>query len=201
VTPVPSSPADRPDWRESLSTASDLALIGIGVVLACLPVITAGAALATSTVAVDELCRTRSLPPLRDLGRVFGRALGPGLAALLVAVLAGLLLFLDVRLLVAGTIPGGVPVIMALCLVGAALAALGLVAVVRVGQTSGTGWRAALRWSLGLLATRPLTGIAVLATAAVPVALGLAVPVISFVLPGFTLYALHVIVRRASRSL
>ena len=204
MTPVPEpagGPVERPDWRESLSTASDLALIGIGVGLACLPVITAGAALATSTVAVDELCRTRSLPSLRDLGRVFARALAPGLAALLVAVPAGLLLFLDVRLLAAGTIPGGVPVIVALCLVGAVVAALGLVTVVRVGQTAGTGWRAALRWSLRLLAARPLTGIAALFAVAVPVALGLAVPVISFVLPGFTLYALHVIVRRASRPL
>jgi uncharacterized membrane protein YesL len=194
-----SSPADRPDWRETLSTASDLALIGIGVALLSVPVVTAGGALAAATVAVDELCRTRSLPAVAELARTFVRAIPSGLAALVVASCVGLLLALDVRLLAAGTIPGGAPVVVALCLVAAVLLALGLVTLVRVGQTSGTGWRAALRWSLRLLVTRPLTGLGVLAAGGVPVALGMAVPAISFVLPGFALFALHVIVRRASR--
>jgi hypothetical protein len=56
----------------------------------------------------------------------------------------------------------------------------------------------ALRWSLRLLRARPLTGVAVLVTVAVPVALALAVPVLAFILPGFALYALHAVVRRAA---
>jgi uncharacterized membrane protein YesL len=198
VTPI-GEPVDRPDWRDSLSTASDLALIGIGVALLSVPVVTAGAALATATVAVDELCRTRSLPAVRDLARTFVRAAPAGLLALVVSAIVGLLLYVDILFLAAGTIPGGVPVIAAVFVVGAVLLSLGLVTVVRVGQTAGTGWRTALRWSLRLLAARPLTGPAVLVAVAVPVALSLAIPAIAFVLPGFTLYALHVIVRRASR--
>jgi len=85
----------------------------------------------------------------------------------------------------------------AIAVVAAFLVAAAGVTVVRVGQTGGTGWVPALRWSLRLLRARPLTGVAVLATVAVPVALALAVPVLAFLLPGFALFALHVVIRRA----
>ena len=192
-----SSTVDRPDWRESLSTAADLALIGFLTVFGCLLVVPAGAALSTASVAVDHLCRTRSLPPTRDLVATATRSLLPGLAALGVAAGGGLLIALDVRLLAAGTIPGGPVAVAAIAVVAAFLVAAAGVTVVRVGQTGGTGWVPALRWSLRLLRARPLTGVAVLATVAVPVALALAVPVLAFLLPGFALFALHVVIRRA----
>jgi hypothetical protein len=189
---------DRPDWRESLTTAADLALIGFLTAFGCLLLIPAGAAVATASVAVDHLCRTRSLPPMRELVAAATRSLLPGLAALAIAVGAGLLVALDVRLLAAGTIPGGPVVIAAIAVVAAFLAAAAGVTVVRVGQTGGTGWVPALRWSLRLLRGRPLTGVAVLVTVAVPVALALAVPVLAFILPGFALYALHAVIRRTT---
>jgi len=195
--PVEAQTVDRPDWRESLSTAADLALIGFLTAFGCLLVVPAGAAVSTASVAVDHLCRTRSLPPMRDLVATATRSLLPGLAALGVAAGGGLLIALDVRLLAAGTIPGGPVAMAAIAVVAAFLVAAAGVTVVRVGQTGGTGWVPALRWSLRLLRARPLTGVAVLATVAVPVALALAVPVLAFLLPGFALFALHVVIRRA----
>jgi hypothetical protein len=195
--PVEAQTVDRPDWRESLSTAADLALIGFLTAFGCLLVVPAGAAVSTASVAVDHLCRTRSLPPMRDLVATATRSLLPGLAALGVAAGGGLLIALDVRLLAAGTIPGGPVAVAAIAVVAAFLVAAAGVTVVRVGQTGGTGWVPALRWSLRLLRARPLTGVAVLATVAVPVALALAVPVLAFLLPGFALFALHVVIRRA----
>jgi len=195
--PVEAQTVDRPDWRESLSTAADLALIGFLTAFGCLLVVPAGAAVSTASVAVDHLCRTRSLPPMRDLVATATRSLLPGLAALGVAAGGGLLIALDVRLLAAGTIPGGPAALAAIAIVAAFLVAAAGVTVVRVGQTGGTGWVPALRWSLRLLRARPLTGVAVLATVAVPVALALAVPVLAFLLPGFALFALHVVIRRA----
>jgi hypothetical protein len=195
--PVEAQTVDRPDWRESLSTAADLALIGFLTAFGCLLVVPAGAAVSTASVAVDHLCRTRSLPPMRDLVATATRSLLPGLAALGVAAGGGLLIALDVRLLAAGTIPGGPVAVAAIAVVAAFLVAAAGVTVVRVGQTGGTGWVPALRWSLRLLRARPLTGFAVLATVAVPVALALAVPVLAFLLPGFALFALHVVIRRA----
>lgn len=191
-------PVDRPDWRESLTTAADLALIGFVTAFGCLLLVPAGAALATASVAVDHLCRTRSLPPMRNLATAAARSLLPGLAALAVAAGAALLIALDVRLLSAGTIPGGPVALAAIAAAAAFLAAAAGVTVVRVGQTGGTGWVPAVRWSLRLLRARPLTGIAVLVTVAVPVALALAVPVLAFILPGFALYALHAVVRRTA---
>ena len=195
--PVEAQTVDRPDWRESLSTAADLALIGFLTAFGCLLVVPAGAAVSTASVAVDHLCRTRSLPPMRDLVATATRSLLPGLAAHGVAAGGGLLIALDVRLLAAGTIPGGPVAVAAIAVVAAFLVAAAGVTVVRVGQTGGTGWVPALRWSLRLLRARPLTGVAVLATVAVPVALALAVPVLAFLLPGFALFALHVVIRRA----
>jgi len=195
--PVETQPVDRPDWRESLSAAADLALIGFLTVFGCLLVVPAGAAATTASVAVDHLCRTRSLPSTRDLVRTAARSLLPGFAAVAVAAGAGLLIAFDVRLLAAGTIPGGPVALAAIALMAAGLAAVAATTLVRVGQTGGTGWVPALRWSLRLLRARPLTGFAVLVTVAVPVALALAVPVLGFLLPGFALYALHVVVRRA----
>jgi hypothetical protein len=195
--PVEAQTVDRPDWRESLSTAADLALIGFLTAFGCLLVVPAGAAVSAASVAVDHLCRTRSLPPMRDLVATATRSLLPGLAALGVAAGGGLLIALDVRLLAAGTIPGGPVAVAAIAVVAAFLVAAAGVTVVRVGQTGGTGWVPALRWSLRLLRARPLTGVAVLATVAVPAALALAVPVLAFLLPGFALFALHVVIRRA----
>jgi hypothetical protein len=197
TVPLPDAP-NRPDWRDTFSTAADLALLGFVSVVGCLPVVTAGATLATASVAVDHLCGSRSLPAARDLTRTFVRALPGGLAALSVASVGALLLGLDLRLLAAGTIPGGPVAVALIAVVGSVAVALSCAVVVRVGQNGGTGWVAAVGWSLRLVRARPLYVFAMLVTVAVPVALALAVPVLVFILPGFALYALHAVVRRAA---
>jgi hypothetical protein len=192
---APEQTVDRPDWRESFATAADLALVGVVAGLASLPVVTAGAALTGATVTVDSLARTRTLPAAGDLGRAALRGALPGLGALGVAGTAAALITVDLRLLAAGTIPGGPVAMAAIAAVAAVALSVAATTVVRVGQT-GAGWVAGLRWSLRLLKARPLTVPATLATMAVPVALSLAVPVLAFVLPGFALYGLHAVVRR-----
>jgi hypothetical protein len=188
----------RPDWRDTISTAADLALVGFVVVVGCLPVVTAGAALATASVAVDHLCRTRSLPPVGDLARTFARSLPGGVLALCAGAAGALLIGIDLRLLAAGTIPGGPVAVALIALVGSLLVTVVCATVVRVGQTGGTGWVPAFSWSHRLLRVRPQSVFAVLVTVAVPVTLALAVPVLVFVLPGFALFALHAVVRRAA---
>ena len=42
------------DWRETVRVATDLALLGLLTVLAALPVVTAGAAVATASAAVHH---------------------------------------------------------------------------------------------------------------------------------------------------
>ena len=157
---------------------------------------TAGATLAAATTAVDQLCRTRSLPEPRELLRTAGRAMLGGLVAVTVAVTAFLLVLLDLRLLTTGVIPGGPPMVAAIAAIGAGLAAVSGTTLVRVGQTGGTGWRAAVVWSLQRLRDRPLTGPAVLAVLALAVLLGSTIPVTIFFLPGFVLFGLHAVVRR-----
>ncbi len=157
---------------------------------------TAGATLAAATAAVDRICRTRTLPSVRETLRTAGRGALSGLAAIGAATAALVLVGFDLRLLLAGGIPGGMPAVVALAVVGAGLIAILAVTLVRVGQTGGTGWLAGARWSLRLLRRRPSIVPAVLATVALPAVLAVAVPVIAVVLPGFVLFGLHAVVRR-----
>jgi hypothetical protein len=101
----------RPDWRDGLALAADLALLGILTTLACLPAVTAGAALATASVAADHACVHRGLPPSAALGRTLWRALLPGLGVTAGAAAAVALLVIDMRALAAGIVPGGWPLV------------------------------------------------------------------------------------------
>ena len=187
--------APRPDWRDSVALAADLALLGILVVLASLPVVTAGAALATASAAADHACTERSLPSFAAMGRVFRRALLSGLGATLVGGVAVVLVALDLRAVGSGQVPGGVPLIVATSLVAAAALAVALLALVRVGTTDGREWIRAVRWAAGRLAARPWVGVVVLLVVALPGVLAAAIPVTTLFLAGFALFALHVVVR------
>jgi len=187
--------APRPDWRDSVALAADLALLGILVVLASLPVVTAGAALATASAAADHACTERSLPSFAAMGRVFRRALLPGLGATLAGGVAVVLVALDLRAVGSGQVPGGVPLIVATSLVAAAALAVALLALVRVGTTDGREWTRAVGWAVARLAARPWVGVVVLLVVALPAVLAAAIPVTALFLAGFALFALHVVVR------
>jgi hypothetical protein len=185
----------RPDWRESLSLAADLALLGIVTTIACVPVVTAGAALATASSVVDHACRDRRLPSIMDIVRTARRALLPGFAATAVAMAAAGLLWLDLRAVAIGRVPGGYPVLVATALLGLAAIATAAVAVVLVGRTDGLGWIRAVRAAANLLSARPALAPAVLGVLAVVAVLGVALPVLVPLLIGMALFALHVVLR------
>ena len=186
----------RPDWRESLTLATDLALLGIVLAVACLPLLTAGGAVATASAAAEHACRYRRLPSTVELLRTFRTALLPGLGASLVASAVTAALVVDVRAVGAGVVPGGVAVLAATAAVALGSVALAGLVVVRVGTTSGRGWVAALRWSAALLWSRPWVALALVPVAGVPVLLASVIPVTAPLLPGMGLFALHVVVRR-----
>ena len=182
----------RPDWRERFALATDLALIGIVVTIAALPVLTAPAALAAGSVAVRRRYRDERFPPLRELLRHFRQTLASGVLALL-AVLAGTaVLGLDLVAVRQGWVPGG-PALLA-ATVGAAVWLSGLLTLtlVELGREPGTAWRAAWRRAT----RRPWCALAVALT-------GLVVAFLTYVLPpalpillGFHLFAAHVITDR-----
>lgn len=186
----------RPDWRESLTLATDLALLGIVLAVACVPLVTAGGAVATASVAADHACRYRRLPSTVELLRTFRGAFLPGLGAELVAVVVVVALVVDVRAVAAGLVPGGAIVLAATAAVALGSVALAGLVVVGVGATSGRGWGAAVRWSGALLWSRPWVGLAVVPVTGLPVLLASVIPVTAPLLAGIGLFALHVVVRR-----
>jgi hypothetical protein len=189
------APSVKADWRDSLSLAADLALLGIVTTIACLPVVTAGAALATASSTVDHVCRTGRFPSTVDIVRTAWRALLPGVGATAFAAVAAGLLWLDLRGTASGRVPGGYPVLVATALVG--LGAIGVAAatVVLVGRTGGRGWARAVRAAVHLLSARPALLLTILAVLAVVGLLDMALPVLVPVLTGMALFALHVVVR------
>src|SRR5688572_26928334 len=92
----------RTDWREGLTVAADLALIGIGVTVASLPVLTAGAAVRAGSVAVRHVVDGDRVPSFVDLWRVFRRALAPGAVATVVVLAVAALLAVDAAVLSSG---------------------------------------------------------------------------------------------------
>jgi hypothetical protein len=191
-------PLPRPDWRESLALAADLALLGIVVTLASLPVVTAGAALTTASVAIDQVCTHRTFPSPADLARTARRTLLPGMAAVLVALAVGTLLALDATALRSGAVPGGAALLVVTALLAAGGYAIAATALVRLGQTGGRGYRNALRWSLRQLGARPLLAPGLVLTLVLPAVLASTIAVTTPLLPGFVLFGLHVVVRRKS---
>jgi hypothetical protein len=191
---MPQDP-DRPkDWQNSLRLAADLAFLGIVVTLLSLPVLTAGAAVATGSAAVHELVHHGRWLSFADLWATFRRSLLPGLAAGPLVLAAVWLVALDVSALRRGAVPGGgalVAVVLAAAAAGAGF--VGLVAV-----AAGRAGRGAVRraWALatGLPVALPAAaGIVVLATV-----LALLVhPALVPVLAGYVLFALHVATRRS----
>jgi len=189
-------PLPRPGWRDSVALAADLALVGIAMSIGCLTVIGAGGALVTASVAVDQAVTHRSFPSAGRLLTTLRHALLPGAAALLAAAVPVGLLTLDALAVASGRVPGGAPLLLVTVLVAAGAIAVAGTALVRLGQTGGRGYRHALRFALGLLGRRPLLGIAVLPTVAGPILLAALVPATAPLVPGFALFALHVVVRR-----
>lgn len=181
------------DWRETVRIATDLALVGFLVVLAALPLVTAGAAVATGSAAIHHHLEHDRWPTARASWTVFRRAFAPGLLAGLVVAAAALLVVVDVLAARAGAVPGGAPLLGLTVVLAALGAGYGALVIVAVGADPAHRWRAAL-------ATLPGHGRAALGTAGVVTLTALLAvlvhPALVPVLTGYALFAVHVVARR-----
>ncbi|HET6212864.1 MAG TPA: hypothetical protein VFE14_08340 [Micromonosporaceae bacterium] len=186
----------RTDWRETMRDATDVALIGVAATLAALPLVTAGAAVASASAAIHDRCVEGSVASGGTQVSRFGRGLLPGLGAALVALGLAALVILDIRALVFGAVPGGMPVL--LPTVGAAVALLGFagLTVVEVGRRGARGWLVAARSAIGTGLRRPGLLAASAGVLALAIALGVVLPVTAPLLVGYALFALHAVARR-----
>jgi hypothetical protein len=185
----------RRDWRDSFAAMADLALIGILVTVAALPVVTAASALRTGSVAVRHRYTTGGLPPVRPLLTAFRRGLWKGAVVTALAVLAAALLALDLAALASGAVPGGTPLLIVTAAVVPWLVGVAVATIVHCGRHPDAGWRAAVRWAVRLAPHRSLpAGLAV----ALAGFLALAIPATIPLLPGFALFAAHVLTDRLS---
>ncbi|MEV0003619.1 hypothetical protein AB0H28_15205 [Micromonospora sp. NPDC050980] len=192
----------RRDWRDTVAEAADLALLGLVVAVAALPLLTLAPAVATAAAALHDRSVTGSWPPPRTSLARFGRALPAGAAVSAVALAAVALLAADLLALATGRVPGGGP---ALAVTAVAVAALlgyaGLVAVA-VGRTGGRGWRAAARHTARTCARHPGAWVAAAGTCGVAALLAVLVtPVAVPILGGYALAAVHAVdARRRARA-
>jgi uncharacterized membrane protein YesL len=187
--PREDEPAPRPDWRERFALGADLALIGIVVTVAALPVLTLPAALASGSTAVRHRYTAGRMPAFRPLLRQFARSLLPGLPFVLVAAL----LLMDLVALSRGWVPGGTPVLVVTGTAAAWLAGLATLALVAAGRSPETPWRALLGWAWNQATTRPWTAFAPALAGVLAFFLALSVPATIPLVIGFHLFAAHVI--------
>jgi hypothetical protein len=186
------------DWRDAAETAADFALLGIAVTVAALPLVTLGAALSVGTVATAHWYEHRTMPPVRDLARLYVRGILPGLGVLGVLVAAAVVLGLDLRLASSGRVPGGRALVILTLLTLVAL--LGLAALTLVERGRGNGWRGAVREAGRLAGRRPVIPLALAGIALLSGLLGSMVPVTSPLLVGYTVFACHIVTARLDRE-
>lgn len=184
--------ADR-DWKDTVTVAADLALVGIAVTVCSLPVLTAGAAAHAGSVAVRDIIDGSAVRP-SVLWRVFRRSLLPGaLATVATATTAWLLLF-NLGAVASGRVPGGLPVLVGTGAVAAALLAACAFGVVHLAHHH--SWPGALRWAAGTVWRQPLTAAMVAGVSSIAAVIGAIIPVTAPLLVGYLLFAVHVIVAR-----
>ncbi|RLK10035.1 hypothetical protein DER29_6598 [Micromonospora sp. M71_S20] len=188
----------RRDWRDVLTDATDLAVLGIVLTLAALPVVTAAAAVAAASAAVHDRYTVGSWPSARENLTRYGRALLPGVGVSVLTVAAFGLLAVNVAALAGGRVPGGAPLLLVTVVVAAALAGYAALVVVEVGRRGGRGWREAAGVAADACRTRPGTWAAAGGVGAVAALLAvLVIPVALPILAGYVVAALHAVARRA----
>ncbi|PRX11017.1 hypothetical protein [Actinoplanes italicus] len=195
--PREDEPEPRPDWRERFALGADLALIGIVVTVAALPVLTLPAALAAGSTAVRHRYTAGRMPEFRPLLRQFRRSLLPGLPFILVAAL----LLMDLLALSRGLVPGGMPVLVVTVIAASWLAGLAALTLVALGREPETSWRSALRWAWKRSTTRPWVAFAPALAGILAFFLALSVPATIPLVIGFHLFAAHVISDRLAPPL
>ncbi|MCG5455527.1 hypothetical protein PSH03_000403 [Micromonospora sp. PSH03] len=193
----PPDPGGRRDWRDVARDAADLALLGILLTLAAVPLLTAAAAAGTASAAVHDWTRTGSWPSARTTVRRFGRAVLPGVPVSLLALAGGALLAADLAALATGRVPGGPAALLVTALIAAGLAGYAGLVVVEVGGNGGGRWRASARSAARACLDAPtrwaaLTGVVALAGLLTVLVTPVAVPILA----GYTVAALHAVTVR-----
>ncbi|MFF5054903.1 hypothetical protein ACFY1S_17155 [Micromonospora sp. NPDC000663] len=191
----PADAGGRRDWRDVVRDAADLALLGILLTVAAVPLLTAAAAVSAASAAVHTWTRTGSWPSARATLRRFGGAVLPGVPVSLVALAVAGLLAADLAALATGRVPGGPPALLVTALVTAGLLGYAGLVVVEVG--GGARWRGAARTAARACLDAPtrwaaLSGVAVLAGVLAVLVTPVAVPILA----GYTVAALHAVARR-----
>ena len=186
----------RRGWRDTLSAAVDLALVGIVTFGVSLLIVTAGGAVATASAAVHHWSVTGDLPRMSELARRFRQAFLAGVPAGLIGLAIVGLLLLNGSMVARGVVPGGAPFLVVTVVVGLLVAGfLGLV-VVAVGRSGGTGWLAAVRSAWTVSVARPWVALALGAVGALAGFLAVSLPVTTPLLVGYLFLALHAVTRR-----
>jgi Protein of unknown function, DUF624 len=182
------------DWRDTVRVASDVAVLGLLMVVASLPVVTTGAAFATASAAVHHFLTHDRWPPWRTTWQVFRRTLLPGALATAAVAAAVALVVIDVAGVSGGRVPGGGLLLAATVLIATAAAGYAALTVVALGSRPDGGWRSAAR---AAAAARPATVAAAAGVVALAALLAVLVhPILAACLVGYALYALHAVVRR-----
>jgi hypothetical protein len=189
----------RPDWIESFTLGADLALVGVGLAVCALPVVTLGAGAATASVALDHWFEHRRWPVFGELLTQFRRSFLPGVGATVIAICVAVALALDIVGLASGAVPGGRPALAMVALLTAGVIAMAALTVVEVGRLGGRGWYQALLAAGRTAYRRPVLPLAIAGTLVPPVVIVSMIPVLLLVMPGFTLFAIHVVDRRLRR--
>ncbi|WP_127507496.1 hypothetical protein [Actinoplanes solisilvae] len=183
----------RYDWRDTLRLAADLALLGILVTLASVPIVTAGAAFSAGSASLERLLTIGRWSTAAECWASFRTRLVPGALAGPLVLAAAWLVALDVIALRRGAVPGGTVMIAAVLL--AAAAAAGFAALV-AGLAAGPG---AVRRARALVALRPSALVATTGVVLIAAALAALVhPALLPVLVGYALFAVHVVLLRKS---
>lgn len=182
-------------WLSTLTVASDIAVVGFAVTLLALPLVTAGAALRTGSVAVHAIAVDARKVTFAELWRVFLRSLLPGLGFSVAFAATALFLAFDFTVVRAERVPGGPLVLGLLAVAGVGLLGVAGAALASLGLDAGARWFPAVRSALA----RPGQVAASGAVLAVALAIALLIPFTTPLMLGFALFALHVLQARRLR--
>jgi hypothetical protein len=168
--------------------------------VAALPVVTAGAAVATGSAALHHFLEHDRWPTARASWSVFYRSLVAGLVAVMAVAVVVVLLVIDLAALRRGVVPGGAALVAVTVALAAAAAGYAALVVVALGADSERGWVTALRGGAALAVARPTDLAAAAGVVALTVLLAILVhPALTPILAGYALFALHAVVRRPRR--
>ncbi|GIF66791.1 hypothetical protein Ais01nite_48260 [Asanoa ishikariensis] len=123
----------KPDWRDTVRVATDVAVLGLLMVATSLPVLTTGAAFATASFAVHEFLTHDRWPGPRTCWRVFRRTLLPGALATAAVLAAAWLVTVDLAAVSNGRVPGGAVVVGLTAVIAAAACGYAALALVALG--------------------------------------------------------------------